>query len=179
MKILTNKEISFATRVKQGWTKGRLMAQFGLDEKKYYKMLDEIRRIEAKEGKTLSEPLTEPNAPSIIQLYSPDLWHDSQAILMNEEGRALLIKALQSGETKIAIPTFTSDGEGNNLYVQIVSESEFNKSKLPYTDEMCRRIQGEAEKEDPKYPITAEEHNLIVLGKNAGKWKVFLSITPD
>lgn len=150
------------------------MAQFGLDEKQYYKLLEETKRIEAKEGKTLPEPMTEPGQPTIIQLYSPDLWHDSQAVLMNEAGRELLIKALRSGETRIAIPTFTSDGEGNNLYVQIVLESEFNKSKLPYTDEMCKNIQGEAEKEDPKYPVTAEEHDHIVKGKNVGKWKVFL-----
>ncbi|MDP2815719.1 MAG: hypothetical protein Q8O19_03465, partial [Rectinemataceae bacterium] len=95
------KKISFVTRVREGWTKERLMAQYGLTEAEYRKTLEDIKRIEAKEGRTLPEPRSEDRSFPIIQLYSPCMWHDEQAILMNEAGRKKLIEALQSGAKKI------------------------------------------------------------------------------
>ncbi len=174
MKVFSNKMVSFVTRVREGWSKERLMVQYGLTEEQYQKTLACIRQIEAKEGRTLPEPQSEDQSFPIIQVYSPDMWHGDQAILMNEKGRKKLIEALQSGAKKIVLAPFVSDGEGFHLYVQILLESEIDQFKSPYTDEMCRNIEGESEKIDPKYPVTPDEHILIRQGKDAGKWKVIL-----
>ncbi|MDP2815484.1 MAG: hypothetical protein Q8O19_02260 [Rectinemataceae bacterium] len=168
------KKISFVTRVREGWSKERLMAQYGLTEAEYRKTLEDIKRIEAKEGRTLPEPQSEDQSFPIIQVYSPGMWHDEQAILMNEAGRKKLIEALQSGAKKIVLTPFVNDGEGFYLYVQILPEPEIEKFKSPYTDETCRNIEGESEKIDPKYPVTPDQHKLIEQGKDAGEWKVIL-----
>lgn len=174
MKVLSNKELSFAARIRQGWTKEHLMAHFGLNERQYKATIEAVKRIEIVGGKTFIEPPNEDPSPPIIQVYSPDQWHDDQAILMNENGRKQLIKTLQSGATKLVILAFTSDGEGYYLYVQVLPVNEIEKFKSPYTDELCRNIQCEAEKKEPKYPVTPEEHTQIIQGKDAGEWKVIL-----
>lgn len=174
MKILSNKEISFAARIRQGWTKEHLMSHFSLNERQYKATIEAIKRIETEGGKTFIEPPNEDQSFPVIQVYSPDQWHDDQAILMNETGRKNLIKALQSGATKLVIPAFVSDGEGYYLYVQVLPIDEIDKHKSPYTDEMCRNLDGEAEKIDLKYPVTPEERKLIEQGKDAGEWKVVL-----
>lgn len=172
MRNLSYKELSFAARVRQGWTKEHLMSHFSLNERQYKATIEAIKRIETVDGKTFIEPLSECQSFPVIQLYSPDQWHDDQAMLMNEVGRKKLIEALQSGATKLVIPAFVSDGEGFYLYVQILPEPEIEKFKSPYTDETCRNIEGESEKIDPKYPVTPDEHMLIREGKDAGEWKV-------
>lgn len=174
VKVLSNKEISFAARVRAGWSKERLMAYYGHDEQKYQKTLACIRQIEARAGKVLPEPQSEDQSIPIIQLYSPDIWHDDQVILMNENGRKKLIEALQSDAKKIVLAPFVSDGEGFYLYVQILPEHEIEKFKSPYTDETCRNIEGESGKIDPKYPVTPDDHILIRQGKDVGEWKVII-----
>ncbi|MDD5453938.1 MAG: hypothetical protein PHW62_00360 [Candidatus Ratteibacteria bacterium] len=112
------------------------------------------------------------NTFPVIQLYSPDVWHDEQAMVMNEEGRKKLIEALQSGATKVVIPAFVNDGEGYYLCIHVIPDKEIEKFKSPYTDEMCRNLFGEAEKEEPKYSATSGEHRLIEQGKDAGEGKM-------
>ncbi len=174
VKVLSNKELSFAARIRQGWTKEHLMAYFGLNDRQYKATIEAIKRIEAENGITFTEPQSEDPSFPVIQLYSPDLWHDAQAILMNEAGRKKLIEALQSGATKLVIPAFVSDGEGDYLYVQVLPEGEIDKFKSPYTDDTYRNLDGETEKKEPKYPVTPEEHTQILQGKDAGEWKVIL-----
>lgn len=118
-------------------------------------------------------PESEDSYP-VVQLYSPDHWHDEAAILMNEAGRKKLIEALQSGATKLVIPAFVSDGEGYYLYVQVLPIDEIDKHKSPYTNEICKNLDGEAERKEPKYPFTPEERKLIEQGKDAGEWKVIV-----
>jgi hypothetical protein len=78
----------------------------------------------------------------IIQLYSPEIYHDDQAIVMNEEGRKQLLEALKDGKSK-DILSFVNDGEGFTLHLLVLSDEEINKYKRPYTDkEFCPEYEG-------------------------------------
>ena len=78
----------------------------------------------------------------IIQLYSPEIYHDDQAIIMNEEGRKKLIEALQDGKSKNII-AFINDGEGFTLHILVLPDKEIDKYIRPYKDkEFCPEYQG-------------------------------------
>ena len=78
----------------------------------------------------------------IIQLYSPEINHDDQAIVMNEEGRKQLIEALQDGKSK-DIMAFVSDGEGAMLHILVLPDKEIDKYIRPYKDkEFCPEYPG-------------------------------------
>ena len=78
----------------------------------------------------------------IIQLYSPEIQHDDQAIIMNEEGRQQLLEALQDGKSK-NITSFVHDGEGFTLHIFVLPDKEIDKYIRPYTDkEFCPEYSG-------------------------------------
>lgn len=169
MKVLTNKQIAFVTRVKEGWTKEELMERFSLDEDKYDRTLADVQRMEREAGRELPVPKSE-HIP-IIQVYSPEKWHGEQAIIMNEAGRMRLLKALKSGSNKSLVQAFVSDGEGFELYIQVLSDEEIKKLWLPYIDDMCHGDEGD--NPDPRYPVTPEEQKVLTeQGKDTGEWKV-------
>jgi hypothetical protein len=96
-----------------------------------------------------------PQDDPIIQLYSPYAFHSTQAIVVNDSGRRLLIELLNSpGEIITAEPAFLSDGEGGTIGIIKVGEDEWNKRpkyRLPYTADYA---QGESEdKIDPEVVI--------------------------
>ena len=98
----------------------------------------------------------------IIQVYSPDQWHDEQALVMNEAGRIRLIKALESGKDKAVIPAFCCDGEGFFLTIRILPEKEILKLRTPYINEYTH---GEDDLyPDPRYSLTPEEHEQVEKG---------------
>lgn len=67
----------------------------------------------------------------IIQLHSPETWHDDQVIVLNAEGRRQLKALLDSdGQSLFAM---TSDGEGFDLVV--LETEDIDKYPLPYTHE--------------------------------------------
>ncbi len=97
----------------------------------------------------------------IIQIYSPDLWHGSAAIVVNEAGRKLLTDLLKrQGEIRTG-EAFVSDGEGFTLgIIEVGSKegdvdgiNELQKYRTPYTE----RLDREKDLIDPREMIDEKE----------------------
>ncbi len=103
------------------------------------------------------------NCP-VIQLYSPEFYHEEQAIVMNETGKTALISALQSGQH--VLPAFCSDGEGCYL-ILIAGKStrEIDLFKKPYTGDICRDCDRGVR--DPRLALTQAEYRLLEKGGHA------------
>lgn len=86
----------------------------------------------------------------VIQLYSPDIYHGRQAIIVNDKGRQELIKALQDGESK-KIDALVNDGEGYYLHILVLSDNEIEKYSDPYMDkEFCPEPKDKVDPRDPR-----------------------------
>ena len=81
----------------------------------------------------------------IIQLYSPYSYHGSAAIVLNETGRQKLIDALQNKEKVTIIDVFVEDGEGFDLGIFVLPESEIGEMQDPYQHDW-----GNASLKDPR-----------------------------
>jgi len=64
----------------------------------------------------------------VVHLYSSPCWHEEQIIGCNKEGRAALLKLLQTGESQ---ECFVNDGEGFDL---LLIEADAEMLPVPYTD---------------------------------------------
>jgi hypothetical protein len=103
------------------------------------------------------------NTP-IIQLYSPEFYHEEQAIVMNETGKTALISALQSGQH--VLPAFCSDGEGYYLIlITGKSTEEIDLFKKPYTGDICMDCDHGIR--DPRLALTQAEHRLLEKDEHA------------
>lgn len=118
-----------------------------------------VKIIEDKTDKCVSEYTIDDQV--IIQCYSPDWWHNPQAIVMNKKGRDALLKALQEGKEKAVIDAMVTDGEGYHLSLIIMDADKIDDEYIsPYIDEIC---QGHDDgKKSPRY----EGYELLGFGKN-------------
>ena len=107
-----------------------------------------VKVIDEKTNKKICEYTIDDQA--IIQCYSPDWWHNPQAIVMNQKGRETLLKALQEGKEKTVIDAMVTDGEGYHLSLIIMNADKIDDEYIsPYVDEIC---QGHDEgKKNPIY----------------------------
>jgi hypothetical protein len=98
----------------------------------------------------------------IVQVYSPEQWHGTQAIVMNETGRTVLISALQSGQRAILV--FCSDGEGGDLILSTEpTTAMIDQYHKPYTWDVA--MNSTRSIEDPRMSLTKEEHDLAQKGE--------------
>jgi len=87
---------------------------------------------------------------SVIQLYSPDIFHGRQAIIVNDKGRKELIKALEDGKSK-KMDALVNDGEGYYLHILVLSNNDIEKYSDPYMDkEFCLELEGKIDPRDPR-----------------------------
>ncbi len=101
------------------------------------------------------------NVP-VVQLYSPDTWHDQQAIVMSETGRTALINALLSGQH--VLPAYCNDGEGYFLILITGSADEVEQYHKPYTWDIARDCSRSVK--DPRLELTPAESDLAGQGKH-------------
>lgn len=101
----------------------------------------------------------------VIQCYGSECWHDNQAIVLNEEGRALLLNALQENSPLGVVYAMTADGEGYSLVITCTENPE--KYPLPYLDALGTndsfRAQLREGLPDPRY------ENYRQAGNESGK----------
>lgn len=78
----------------------------------------------------------------ILHLYSPAAFHEPQGIAGNREGLERLMDAiklaLELGDISQCGLYQTSDGEGYDLFVSLVPESDVVKMALPYTEDYAK-----------------------------------------
>jgi hypothetical protein len=79
----------------------------------------------------------------VVHLYSPECWHGEQTIMLNADGKAALLAALDNGFAE----AFTTDGEGFTIVV--IETEDIDKYPLPYTDTDC----GAAERDPSRWKV--------------------------
>lgn len=88
--------------------------------------------MEKSEGIAKREAQEHCRGVPIIQVYSPYTYRTPSAIVLNKEGKKALIKALQKNEPEVAISAFVLDGEGFDLRILTMPESEIRNLQDPY-----------------------------------------------
>jgi hypothetical protein len=109
----------------------------------------ETRNIHTEEA----EKVTETKEMPVVHLWQPLMWHCDQNIVGNKEGLELLKEAIQKAidNEKGVAEVFISDGEGHDIIIQCVKETEL--LAVPYTDEVAKEHQERA-----IYPWGAVSH---------------------
>ena len=126
-------------------------------------MTNEIEKDECG-NKGIEQEGTISNMP-IIQLHGPDQWHGEQALVLNEEGRNRLIRALESGNDMAVVPAFCCDGEGFYLTIRILPFEKILRLRTPYIDDICHG--GEKGYKDPRYSLSPDAHKEVERGEYA------------
>lgn len=78
-----------------------------------------------------------PAIEATLHVYSPWTWHDDARLIGNREALEALQEALThvlAGQGTAILQTFTSDGEGFDLEVRMVTREEMDQLPMPYTD---------------------------------------------
>jgi hypothetical protein len=78
----------------------------------------------------------------VVHLWQPLMWHCNQYIVGNKAGLKKLADAIQKSlESEIPVITkvemFTSDGEGHDIVINVVSDKDAEHLAVPYTDEIA------------------------------------------
>lgn len=77
---------------------------------------------------------------NILHIYSQEIWHDSAHIVGTKDALIALRDAIDLAlkENKSMFESFTNDGEGFPVIINLLDEKTLAKLSVPYIDEIAK-----------------------------------------